>query len=72
MVRPSMFLLGEVGEMAGKIVTGRPAREFDGYVQKSATDRKIIHDVFRKGDRAFLTGKIYTLLNIDLFCWVFF
>lgn len=58
--------------MAGKIVTGRPAREFDGYVQKSATDRKIIHDVFRKGDRAFLTGKIYTLLNIDLFCWVFF
>ncbi|PVD22086.1 hypothetical protein C0Q70_17890 [Pomacea canaliculata] len=60
---------GEVGEMAGKIVTGRPAREFDGYVQKSATDRKIIHDVFRKGDRAFLTGD---LLMMDELGYLYF
>ena len=43
--------------MAGKIVKGNPVREFDGYVNKSATQKKILHDVFRKGDTAFMTGR---------------
>lgn len=47
---------GESGELVGKIIKGDPFREFDGYVNKSATDKKIAYDVFHKGDSAFLTG----------------
>ncbi|XP_064649666.1 long-chain fatty acid transport protein 4-like [Lineus longissimus] len=47
---------GEPGELVGKIVKGDPIREFDGYVNKDATSKKIAYDVFRKGDMAFLTG----------------
>ena len=50
------FSAGELGELAGKIVKGNPVREFDGYVNKAATQKKILHDVFRKGDTAFMTG----------------
>lgn len=35
---------------------GDALREFDGYVNKQATDKKVCSDVFRKGDQAFLTG----------------
>lgn len=41
----------------GKIVKGDALREFDGYVNKQATDKKVCSDVFRKGDQAFLTGE---------------
>ena len=44
---------GEPGEFVGKIVMGHPARDFQGYVDKVATNRKIITDVFRKGDMYF-------------------
>ena len=43
----------------GKIVKGDPLREFDGYVNKDATAKKIAKNVFSKGDTAFLTGKSY-------------
>lgn len=43
--------------MVGKIIKGDPLREFDGYVNKEATNKKITHDVFSKGDSAFLTGE---------------
>jgi len=29
---------------------------FSGYVEKSASEKKIIRDVFRKGDQAFNSG----------------
>ena len=44
--------------MVGKIVKGDALREFDGYVNRQATDKKVCADVFRKGDLAFLTGNI--------------
>ena len=44
------------GELVGKIIHGDPFREFDGYVNKEATEKKVVRDVFRKGDAAFLTG----------------
>ena len=44
---------GEPGEFVGKIVMGHPARDFQGYVDKVATNKKIICDVFRKGDMYF-------------------
>jgi hypothetical protein len=41
----------------GKIVKGTPMREFDGYASEGDTKKKIAHNVFRKGDCYFLTGK---------------
>ncbi|XP_076455364.1 long-chain fatty acid transport protein 1-like [Babylonia areolata] len=49
---------GELGELVGKIVKGNPMREFDGYVNKGATQKKILHDVFKRGDVAFMTGDV--------------
>ncbi|XP_037927510.1 long-chain fatty acid transport protein 4-like [Teleopsis dalmanni] len=48
----------EPGVFIGKIIKGNPSREFLGYVDSSASAKKIIHDVFRKGDRAFLSGDL--------------
>ena len=55
----------EPGELVGKIIKGDPLREFDGYVDKSATDKKIAHNVFTKGDSAFLTGKLAVCIFIS-------
>ncbi|KAK7095529.1 long-chain fatty acid transport protein 1-like [Littorina saxatilis] len=52
---------GELGELAGKIVKGNPVREFDGYANKAATQKKILHDVFKKGDMAFMTGDVLVM-----------
>lgn len=49
---------GEPGEFVGKILHTDPIRSFDGYVNKSATQKKVIQDVFRKGDCAFLSGDL--------------
>ena len=50
---------GEQGELVGKIVRGDPMREFDGYVNADASMKKIASDIFAKGDRYFLTGRIF-------------
>jgi len=60
---------GEPGELVGKIVKGDPLREFDGYVNKDATTKKVCYDVFKKGDCAFLTGDV---LVMDEFGYMFF
>ena len=52
---------GEPGELVGKIVKGNASRDFDGYVDGTATDKKIIRDVFRKGDSCFSTGDILVM-----------
>ncbi|GFS03074.1 long-chain fatty acid transport protein 4 [Elysia marginata] len=52
---------GEPGELVGKIVKGNPVREFDGYLDSKASSKKIITDVFRKGDQAFSTGDILVM-----------
>ena len=56
-----VHVLGEPGELVGKIVIGDPTREFDGYVNRKASEKKTARDVFRKGDMAFLTGKYFVL-----------
>ncbi|XP_035706331.1 long-chain fatty acid transport protein 4 isoform X4 [Folsomia candida] len=48
----------EPGELVGKIVPNHPVREFDGYADSNATTKKIVTDVFRKGDAAFRTGDV--------------
>ncbi len=48
---------GEVGECVGRIAGG--VREsYSGYLDKSASESKVLHDVFRKGDAWFRTGDL--------------
>jgi fatty-acyl-CoA synthase len=48
---------GEVGECIGKI--GRDARaQYTGYVDKAASEKKVLHNVFEKGDAWFATGDL--------------
>ncbi len=51
-----MTIADEPGQLVGKIVKGDPLREFDGYVSKDATSKKLCRNVFHKGDTVFLTG----------------
>lgn len=53
----------EPGMFIGLIKEGNAMREFNGYLDKEASKRKIIRDVFVKGDKAFLTGEL--CLKID-------
>ena len=59
--RPDGFCIecgpGQIGECIGKI--GGDARaEFTGYVDKAASDKKVLRDVFEKGDAWFRTGDL--------------
>jgi fatty-acyl-CoA synthase len=48
---------GQVGECVGHI--GGDARsEYSGYVDKAASDKKVMRDVFEKGDAWFATGDL--------------
>ncbi|KAK3592273.1 hypothetical protein CHS0354_037562 [Potamilus streckersoni] len=60
---------GEPGELVGKIIKGDPLREFDGYVNKEASEKKLAKDVFHKGDMAFLTGDV---LEMDEYGFMYF
>ncbi|GAC1336719.1 MAG: long-chain-acyl-CoA synthetase [Beijerinckiaceae bacterium] len=50
----------EVGEVLGEIVDDpkKPANKFDGYADKAATEKKILRDVFRRGDAWFRSGDL--------------
>lgn len=47
----------------GLIKDGDALREFNGYLDKEESKRKIIQDVFVKGDKAFLTGELYLITD---------
>ena len=48
---------GQVGECVGHI--GGDARsEYTGYADKAESEKKVLHDVFEKGDRWFATGDL--------------
>jgi fatty-acyl-CoA synthase len=51
---------GEVGEAISKILNDpkRPSQRFEGYADAAATEKKILTDVFEKGDRWFRTGDL--------------
>lgn len=59
----------ETGEFVGKIIDSDPTRSFDGYASKEATQKKIIYDVFSRGDRGFASGD---LLTMDEFGYLYF
>jgi solute carrier family 27 fatty acid transporter 1/4 len=54
--------------LVGLISSSNAIRDFHGYVDKQASSRKILHNVFKRGDRAFLTGeyKMTTVRYITL------
>ena len=51
---------GEVGEAVGKILNdpNKPAARFEGYASRADSERKILHDVFERGDAWFRTGDL--------------
>ncbi|KAH8402139.1 hypothetical protein KR009_010001 [Drosophila setifemur] len=48
----------EPGVFIGKIVKGNPCRAFLGYVDPKASSKKVVRDVFSKGDMAFISGDL--------------
>ncbi|HEY3949781.1 long-chain-acyl-CoA synthetase [Phenylobacterium sp.] len=48
---------GQVGECIGHIA-GDARSEYAGYIDKAASEKKVLHDVFEKGDRWFATGDL--------------
>ncbi|XP_023713297.2 long-chain fatty acid transport protein 4 isoform X1 [Cryptotermes secundus] len=60
---------GEPGVFIGKINPKIPSRAFLGYVDEKESQKKIVHDVFSKGDSAFISGD---LLVSDEFGYLFF
>ncbi|KHN88925.1 Long-chain fatty acid transport protein 4 [Toxocara canis] len=49
---------GQTGAMVSTIRKNNPLLIFEGYLNKGETSKKVIHDVFRKGDSAFVSGDI--------------
>ncbi len=48
---------GEVGEAIGGI-GDRPGRQFEGYTNRGESEKKLLRDVFKKGDVWFRTGDL--------------
>jgi fatty-acyl-CoA synthase len=50
----------EIGEAIGRVLdaAATPARQFDGYTDSAASERKLLSDVFAPGDRWFRTGDL--------------
>lgn len=60
---------GEPGIFVGKINPKKVVNDFCGYVDRTASEQKILRDVFKKGDRAFNSGDI---LVMDEFGYFYF
>ncbi|XP_017563685.1 long-chain fatty acid transport protein 4 [Pygocentrus nattereri] len=60
---------GEPGQLVGRIIQNDPLRRFDGYVNQSATSKKIAPSVFKKGDSAYLSGDV---LVMDEYGYMYF
>ncbi|CEF71222.1 Long-chain fatty acid transport protein 4 [Strongyloides ratti] len=60
---------GETGAMVSTIKQSNPLLIFEGYLNKSETNKKVLTDVFKKGDSVFLSGDI---LHWDRLGYVYF
>ncbi len=63
---------GEAGEAIGKISNdpNTPTGRFDGYAKKEETEKKILRDVFEKGDAWFRTGDLLRQDELGYFYFV--
>ncbi|XP_034186929.1 fatty acid transport protein 1 [Osmia lignaria lignaria] len=59
----------EPGVFVGKIIPNNPSRAFLGYVDQKASEKKVVYNVFKKGDSAFISGDI---LIADEFGYLYF
>lgn len=48
----------EPGVLVGKIEPRNPMRSFSGYADREETSKKVIYDVFARGDQGFNSGKL--------------
>ncbi len=60
----------EVGELIGEIRNDDPRFRFDGYETQKATQKKILRDVFKKGDAWFRTGDLMKRDGLGFFYFV--
>lgn len=51
--------------LVGQINQQDPLRRFDGYVNESATHKKIAYNVLQKGDQAYLTGTLHCAKTVQ-------
>jgi len=63
---------GIVGEVIGKVIDSpkNPTNRFDGYADKSETEKKILRDVFEKGDIWFRTGDLMKRDRLGYFYFI--
>lgn len=47
----------EVGQLVGRIKRSSPVRNFEGYINRKETSRKVISNVKCYGDQYFLSGE---------------
>src|SRR6202042_976401 len=59
----------EAGEAIGEIAN-EPGRTFDGYTKAADTQKKVLHDVFKKGDAWFRTGDLMRRDGLGYFYFV--
>jgi fatty-acyl-CoA synthase len=62
----------EPGEVIGKIMkdASRPGQRFEGYANEAETDKKILRNVFKKGDAWFRTGDLMRRDKNDFFYFI--
>ncbi|XP_073323630.1 long-chain fatty acid transport protein 1-like [Pagrus major] len=60
---------GEPGMLVGRINHTDPLRRFDGYVDQDSTNKKIVHNVFKMGDSAYVSGDV---LVMDEYGYIYF
>jgi fatty-acyl-CoA synthase len=62
----------EVGEVISQILNdpSRPSQRFEGYADEAATKKKILEDVFEKGDRWFRSGDLMRKDELGYFYFV--
>lgn len=58
------FIIDEPGVFIGKILPNNPTRAFLGYVDEKASEKKVVRDIFTKGDSAFISGAKFGLLYV--------
>ncbi len=61
--------INEPGEVIGRIYDSIPSSQFSGYTDTTASRRKVLTDVFKKGDKYFRSGDI---LRMDADGYLFF
>jgi fatty-acyl-CoA synthase len=61
---------GEVGEAIGEIATSSAASQFEGYTDRTASERKVLRDVFSSGDAWYRTGDLMRQDNEGFYYFV--